>query len=167
MSTGVALLLSPVTIAFCRRKSTRLTAVMGGLITALGCLFTSFATQFHQLFFSYGTVIGKRMLTIKYFISMWRNSIYLTTFFGNKQRTKYNWLPIINWLLCIVRIYLLLFLKTFVIWQFRWMLLYYILIYICTTYCISVICKQTGARDRRFVLKTVFSWGEKSENRRE
>ncbi|XP_050427858.1 monocarboxylate transporter 10 isoform X2 [Adelges cooleyi] len=58
MSTGVALLLSPVTIAFCRRKSTRLTAVMGGLITALGCLFTSFATQFHQLFFSYGTVIG-------------------------------------------------------------------------------------------------------------
>lgn len=63
MSTGVALLLSPVTIAFCRRKSTRLTAVMGGLITALGCLFTSFATQFHQLFFSYGTVIGKRTTT--------------------------------------------------------------------------------------------------------
>ncbi|KAK3923032.1 Monocarboxylate transporter 12 [Frankliniella fusca] len=31
---------------------------MGGLVTALGCLFTSFATQFHQLFFSYGTVIG-------------------------------------------------------------------------------------------------------------
>lgn len=51
MSTGVALLISPVTIAFCRRKSTRVTAVMGGLITALGCLFTSFATQFHQLFF--------------------------------------------------------------------------------------------------------------------
>lgn len=58
MSTAVALLVSPVTIAFCRRKSTRVTAVMGGLVTALGCLFTSFATQFHQLFFSYGTVIG-------------------------------------------------------------------------------------------------------------
>ncbi|XP_018332376.1 monocarboxylate transporter 12-like isoform X2 [Agrilus planipennis] len=58
MSTGVALLISPVTIAFCRRKSTRVTAVMGGLVTALGCLFTSFATQFHQLFFSYGTVVG-------------------------------------------------------------------------------------------------------------
>ncbi|CAL7945906.1 unnamed protein product [Xylocopa violacea] len=58
MSTGVALLVSPVTIAFCRRKSTRLTAVLGGLVTALGCLFTSFATQFHQLFFSYGTVVG-------------------------------------------------------------------------------------------------------------
>ncbi|XP_044006765.1 monocarboxylate transporter 2 isoform X4 [Aphidius gifuensis] len=58
MSTGVALLVSPVTIAFCRRKSTRLTAVFGGLITALGCLFTSFASQFHQLFFSYGTVVG-------------------------------------------------------------------------------------------------------------
>lgn len=73
MSTGVALLLSPVTIAFCRRKSTRLTAVMGGLITALGCLFTSFATQFHQLFFSYGTVIG----TLKYKIML----IYFLFFF--------------------------------------------------------------------------------------
>jgi len=31
---------------------------MGGLITALGCLFTSFASQFHQLFFSYGMMIG-------------------------------------------------------------------------------------------------------------
>ncbi|XP_077258732.1 uncharacterized protein LOC143895487 isoform X2 [Temnothorax americanus] len=58
MSTGVALLVSPVTIAFCRRKSTRVTAVLGGLVTALGCLFTSFASQFHQLFFSYGTVVG-------------------------------------------------------------------------------------------------------------
>ncbi|XP_046670500.1 LOW QUALITY PROTEIN: monocarboxylate transporter 2-like [Homalodisca vitripennis] len=58
MSTAVALLVSPVTIAFCRRKSTRLTAVMGGLVTALGCLFTSFASQFHQLFFSYGTIVG-------------------------------------------------------------------------------------------------------------
>ncbi|XP_076048483.1 monocarboxylate transporter 10-like isoform X2 [Oratosquilla oratoria] len=58
MSTAVALLLSPVTMSFCRRKSTRLTAVLGGLVTALGCLFTSFASQFHQLFFSYGTVIG-------------------------------------------------------------------------------------------------------------
>ncbi|XP_047363634.1 uncharacterized protein LOC124954555 isoform X2 [Vespa velutina] len=58
MSTGVALLVSPVTIAFCRRKSTRVTAVLGGLVTALGCLFTSFASQFHQLFFSYGTMVG-------------------------------------------------------------------------------------------------------------
>ena len=59
MSTAVSLLISPITISFARRKSTRLTAVMGGLVTALGCLFTSFATQFHQLFFSYGAVIGK------------------------------------------------------------------------------------------------------------
>ncbi|XP_060524135.1 monocarboxylate transporter 2-like isoform X2 [Cylas formicarius] len=58
MSAGVALFVSPITIAFCRRKSIRVTAVMGGLVTALGCLFSSFATQFHQLFFSYGTVIG-------------------------------------------------------------------------------------------------------------
>ncbi|XP_047736434.1 monocarboxylate transporter 2 isoform X2 [Hyalella azteca] len=58
MSTSLALLISPLTIAICRRKSTRLTAVIGGLVTALGCLFTSFARQYHQLFFSYGTVVG-------------------------------------------------------------------------------------------------------------
>ena len=33
-----------------RRKSTRLVAVAGGLVTALGCLFTSFASQWHQVF---------------------------------------------------------------------------------------------------------------------
>ncbi|XP_066258048.1 monocarboxylate transporter 10-like [Euwallacea similis] len=58
LSTGISLLISPIVIAFCRTRSTRVTAVMGGLITALGCLFSSFATQFHQLIFSYGTVIG-------------------------------------------------------------------------------------------------------------
>ncbi|XP_037074824.1 monocarboxylate transporter 2-like [Pollicipes pollicipes] len=57
-SMAVSLAASPLTIAICRRKSTRLTAVLGGLVTALGCLFTSFASQFHQLFFSYCTVIG-------------------------------------------------------------------------------------------------------------
>jgi hypothetical protein len=58
MSLAVGLFLSPLIVGICRRKSTRLTAVLGGLVTALGCLFTSFATQFHQLFFSYGAVIG-------------------------------------------------------------------------------------------------------------
>ncbi|XP_053678327.1 monocarboxylate transporter 8-like [Anopheles nili] len=58
LSTAVALFISPITIAVCKRKSTRLTAVIGGLVTALGCLFTSFASQFHQLFFSYGAVVG-------------------------------------------------------------------------------------------------------------
>lgn len=58
LSMGMSLFASPVIIAFCRRKSTRLTAVMGGLVTALGCLFTSFASQFHQLFLSYGLVVG-------------------------------------------------------------------------------------------------------------
>lgn len=57
-SMSLSLVISPLTIAICRRKSTRLTAVLGGLITALGCLFTSFASQFHQLFFSYGIMIG-------------------------------------------------------------------------------------------------------------
>ena len=59
----MASLLSPVIVAWCRRKSTRLTAVFGGLLAALGLLFTSFASQFHQLFLSYGLVLG----TIKLF----------------------------------------------------------------------------------------------------
>ncbi|XP_054163328.1 uncharacterized protein LOC128961148 [Oppia nitens] len=58
LSTSITLFLSPVVIAICRRKSIRLIAILGGLITALGCLFTSFATQFHQLFVSYGVIVG-------------------------------------------------------------------------------------------------------------
>ncbi|XP_042147155.1 monocarboxylate transporter 8-like [Ixodes scapularis] len=50
--------ISPVVVAWCRRKSTRLTAVLGGLVAALGCLFTSFASQFHQALFSYGLVLA-------------------------------------------------------------------------------------------------------------
>ena len=42
----------------CRRRSYRLTGLLGGLTAALGCLFTSFATQFHQLFLSYGIITG-------------------------------------------------------------------------------------------------------------
>ncbi|GIY97564.1 uncharacterized protein CEXT_552461 [Caerostris extrusa] len=48
----------PLIVAFCRRKSTRLTAVFGGLTAALGCLFTSFASQMHQVFLSYGFVMA-------------------------------------------------------------------------------------------------------------
>ena len=59
LSFSLSLFISPLTVGICRRKSTRLTAVLGGLITALGCLFTSFASQFHQLFLSYGIMIGK------------------------------------------------------------------------------------------------------------
>ncbi|XP_071746552.1 monocarboxylate transporter 2 isoform X2 [Lepeophtheirus salmonis] len=57
-STSFSFIISPITMSFCIRKSTRLTAVFGGLITALGVLFTSFAVQFHQLFISYGIIIG-------------------------------------------------------------------------------------------------------------
>ena len=69
---SVSLFVSPIIIGFCRRKSTRLTAVMGGLVTALGCLFTSFASQFHQLFLSYGAMIGKIINILQ--IVCWANS---------------------------------------------------------------------------------------------
>ncbi|XP_037079520.1 monocarboxylate transporter 2-like [Pollicipes pollicipes] len=58
MSIALSWLLSPLTIAICRRKSTRLTAVLGGLVAALGILFSSFASRFHQLFISYGTIFA-------------------------------------------------------------------------------------------------------------
>jgi hypothetical protein len=35
-----------------------LTGIIGGLVAALGCLFSSFASQFHQLFISYGLLTG-------------------------------------------------------------------------------------------------------------
>lgn len=53
-SWAVSMFSAPVIIAFCRRKSTRLAAVIGGLVLALGILFTSFATLFHQVALSYG-----------------------------------------------------------------------------------------------------------------
>lgn len=52
---------SPLIVAVCRRKSTRLAAVIGGLVMALACLFTSFAVKFHQALLSYGLVLGKRI----------------------------------------------------------------------------------------------------------
>ncbi|XP_054715046.1 monocarboxylate transporter 13-like [Uloborus diversus] len=57
-SVSLSLLSSPIIVGICRRKSTRLTAVFGGLVAALGCLFTSFASQMHQVFLSYGLVMA-------------------------------------------------------------------------------------------------------------
>lgn len=57
LSCAVSLLVSPLVVAVCRRKSTRLTAVLGGLVAALACLFASFATKLHQLALSYGNKI--------------------------------------------------------------------------------------------------------------
>ena len=58
-SVGVSLLASPPVVAFCQSKSTRLAAVVGALVLALGVLFTSFAVEFSQLYCSFGTVIGE------------------------------------------------------------------------------------------------------------
>lgn len=46
---SVSFLISPLIIAISRKKSTRLAAFLGGMITTLACLFTSFAVQFHQV----------------------------------------------------------------------------------------------------------------------
>ena len=62
-SVGVSLLASPPVVAFCQSKSTRLAAVVGALVLALGVLFTSFAVEFSQLYCSFGTVIGERKVS--------------------------------------------------------------------------------------------------------
>ncbi|KAL1436124.1 hypothetical protein MTO96_010869 [Rhipicephalus appendiculatus] len=57
-SLAFSLFVSPLVVAWCRRKSIRLTAIVGGLVAALGCLFSSFASQLHQGLFSQGLVLG-------------------------------------------------------------------------------------------------------------
>ncbi|GJQ80008.1 hypothetical protein Trydic_g9481 [Trypoxylus dichotomus] len=54
----ISFISSPIIVAICRRKSTRLAAVLGGLLLGLSCLFTSFAMQFHQVLLSYGILLG-------------------------------------------------------------------------------------------------------------
>ncbi|XP_054721243.1 monocarboxylate transporter 2-like [Uloborus diversus] len=58
VSSAISLLLSPIVVALCKRKSIRLLAIFGGIVTSLGCLFTSFASQLHQLYLSCGLFIG-------------------------------------------------------------------------------------------------------------
>nr|XP_022921215.1 monocarboxylate transporter 2-like [Onthophagus taurus] len=58
LSISISLISSPIILAISRRKSTRLAALFGGLILTLSCLFTSFATQFHQTLLSYGLMLG-------------------------------------------------------------------------------------------------------------
>ncbi|KAG8225690.1 hypothetical protein J437_LFUL001722, partial [Ladona fulva] len=55
---SVSFISAPLVVALCRRKSTRLAAVFGGLVMSLACLFTSFAQQVHQIFLSYGVFLG-------------------------------------------------------------------------------------------------------------
>ncbi|CRL00633.1 CLUMA_CG013893, isoform A [Clunio marinus] len=54
----MSLFSASIVIALCRRKSTRLVAVIGGLVLALGVLFASFATLLHQVALSYCIVVG-------------------------------------------------------------------------------------------------------------
>ena len=55
---SVSLLFSPVISHLCQEYSPRLVAVGGGLIINLAFLFTSFATQLHQVLLSYGLLFG-------------------------------------------------------------------------------------------------------------
>ena len=58
LSLGLSYFVSPILVSWCRRKSARLTAIAGGLMASLGCLFASFASQFHQVFLSYGIFLS-------------------------------------------------------------------------------------------------------------
>ncbi|XP_067624694.1 uncharacterized protein [Eurosta solidaginis] len=58
LNWSISMLLAPFVITFCRKKSTRVMAVVGGLVLPLSVLFTSFATELGQIFFSYGIIFG-------------------------------------------------------------------------------------------------------------
>ncbi|XP_043578467.1 monocarboxylate transporter 10-like [Bombus pyrosoma] len=58
LSTAVSRGSAPLVVGACRRGSTRLTAVIGGIVLALASLFTSFAAELHQVLLSYGVVLG-------------------------------------------------------------------------------------------------------------
>ncbi|XP_076673946.1 monocarboxylate transporter 10 [Andrena cerasifolii] len=58
LSAAVSRGSAPLVVGACRRGSTRLTAVIGGLVLALASLFTSFAVELHQVLLSYGLVLG-------------------------------------------------------------------------------------------------------------
>lgn len=80
LSICFGLLASPVSITLCRRNSTRLVAVIGGLVLTLGCLFTSFAQQFHQVFLSYGKLNEMKWMKLK--LSVWIISIIYLLYEG-------------------------------------------------------------------------------------
>ena len=58
LSLSVSLIISPIVVVLCKRKSIRVIAVISGLLIALSCLFASFATKFHQVVISYGILYG-------------------------------------------------------------------------------------------------------------
>lgn len=53
LSAAVSRGSAPLVVGACRRGSTRVTAVIGGLVLALASLFTSFALQIHQVLLRY------------------------------------------------------------------------------------------------------------------
>lgn len=63
---GTFNVICPLIIGLCRRKKTRTIAFVGGLILTLSLLFTSFTSQFHQLYISVGVLlpIGSSMTFI-------------------------------------------------------------------------------------------------------
>ncbi|XP_023245123.1 uncharacterized protein LOC106636883 [Copidosoma floridanum] len=58
LSAAVSRASAPLILGVCRRGSTRLTSVIGGLVLALSALFASFAVQAHQVMLSFGVVQG-------------------------------------------------------------------------------------------------------------
>nr|XP_044251175.1 uncharacterized protein LOC108064254 [Drosophila takahashii] len=58
LSWSVSMVATSFVVSLCRKHSIRLLSIVGGLVMPLGILFTSFATEFDQVVFSYGLVFG-------------------------------------------------------------------------------------------------------------
>jgi len=52
LSWSISCCCSPLVVNLCRRKNVRILSLVGGLLFPLALLFTSFATELHQIFFT-------------------------------------------------------------------------------------------------------------------
>ncbi|CAL8137622.1 unnamed protein product [Orchesella dallaii] len=58
LSWSVSSVCSPLVFNLCRRKNVRILSLVGGFLFPLSLFFTSFATELHQIFFSFGLIGG-------------------------------------------------------------------------------------------------------------
>lgn len=73
LSWSVSSVCSPLVFNLCRRKNVRILSLVGGFLFPLSLLFTSFATELHQIFFRW----VQKKYGVGYCIFLFQNCIIL------------------------------------------------------------------------------------------